>query len=305
MKRFRTFYLRQFKFCFLSFYILFLTSCGDSTTIPSQVIVIDLNSITPTVTYTIDQTQNQSGNFGMQITTNVVSTQVYSNVLANNKALQSAQNKLSTGYRINKAADDASGLSIANALSSQTRGISGVYTGKTPDTYMILTNEALSPVGSTLVRMNDSVQVNYDPATDTLTLTQTGTIDNSTPGIFATKIGVQFGSDIVQSASQSIAFGPTPSSCAVVANPPEIDPVLPHPFACQVTIGSDIVPCTNYGTLNWTYDPVFLTLSSVNNVTGTAIFNCAQVSGANAVGGMLAISGNGTLTCSATSMNCN
>ncbi len=37
--------------------------------------------------------------------------------------LNNAMERLSTGYRVNSAADDAAGLQIANRLDSQTRGM--------------------------------------------------------------------------------------------------------------------------------------------------------------------------------------
>ena len=56
---------------------------------------------------------------GFRINTNIAAMASHSSALANNRNLDNSLNKLSSGLRINKAADDASGLAIANALRSQ------------------------------------------------------------------------------------------------------------------------------------------------------------------------------------------
>ncbi|NPA30151.1 MAG: flagellin, partial [Epsilonproteobacteria bacterium] len=47
---------------------------------------------------------------GFRINTNVAALNAHANASANNRALDSSLEKLSSGLRINKAADDASGL---------------------------------------------------------------------------------------------------------------------------------------------------------------------------------------------------
>ncbi len=56
---------------------------------------------------------------GFRINTNVAALNAHAAGSANNRALSSSLEKLSTGLRINKAADDASGLQIADALRNQ------------------------------------------------------------------------------------------------------------------------------------------------------------------------------------------
>ena len=57
------------------------------------------------------------------INTNVKSLMAANAMAVNNRALTSAMEKLSTGRRINSAADDAAGLSISNRMTSQIRGL--------------------------------------------------------------------------------------------------------------------------------------------------------------------------------------
>ncbi len=56
---------------------------------------------------------------GFTINTNIAAMNAHTNAMANNRAIDSSLSKLSSGLRINSAADDASGLSIADSLRSQ------------------------------------------------------------------------------------------------------------------------------------------------------------------------------------------
>ena len=56
---------------------------------------------------------------GFRINTNIAALNAHNNGVINNRALDSSLSKLSSGLRINSAADDASGLVIADSLRSQ------------------------------------------------------------------------------------------------------------------------------------------------------------------------------------------
>jgi flagellin len=56
---------------------------------------------------------------GFRINTNVIALSSHATGAANNRTIGDSLEKLSSGLRINKAADDASGLAIANSLRSQ------------------------------------------------------------------------------------------------------------------------------------------------------------------------------------------
>jgi len=59
----------------------------------------------------------------LRINTNVGALNAYGNLQNNQAKLQDAFSKLSSGLRINKAADDAAGLSISQGLTSQINGL--------------------------------------------------------------------------------------------------------------------------------------------------------------------------------------
>ena len=56
---------------------------------------------------------------GFRINTNVAALNAHNNSVINNRSLDSSLSKLSSGLRINTAADDASGMAIADSLRSQ------------------------------------------------------------------------------------------------------------------------------------------------------------------------------------------
>jgi flagellin len=60
---------------------------------------------------------------GFRINTNVSAMRAHMHSVNNNRGLDKSLSALSSGHRINTAADDASGLSIANKLSAQASGL--------------------------------------------------------------------------------------------------------------------------------------------------------------------------------------
>ena len=60
---------------------------------------------------------------GFRINTNIGAMNAHRNAIQTNQGLDNSLSKLSSGLRINKAADDASGMAIANSLRSQANGL--------------------------------------------------------------------------------------------------------------------------------------------------------------------------------------
>ncbi|MCW2524813.1 MAG: flagellin domain protein, partial [Frankiales bacterium] len=59
----------------------------------------------------------------LRINTNISALNAYANLNTNQNNLSDSLEQLSSGMRINKAADDAAGLSISQGLSSQINGL--------------------------------------------------------------------------------------------------------------------------------------------------------------------------------------
>lgn len=88
--------------------------------------------------------------------TNTAAATTISTINKSNEALSSSMERLSTGYRINSAADDSAGLQIANRLETQSRGM-GVASRNAQDAMsMLQTAEgAFAEIGDIGSRMND------------------------------------------------------------------------------------------------------------------------------------------------------
>ena len=60
---------------------------------------------------------------GFRINTNIAAMNAHRNATQTNLGLDKSLNSLSSGLRINSAADDASGMSIADSLRQQQQGL--------------------------------------------------------------------------------------------------------------------------------------------------------------------------------------
>jgi flagellin len=90
------------------------------------------------------------------INTNVSSLEAQKNLLHNQSNLQKSFNKLSSGYRINTAADDAAGLAISESMRSQVRSYTVAERNASDGISMAQTAEgALGEVHDILGRMRE------------------------------------------------------------------------------------------------------------------------------------------------------
>lgn len=90
------------------------------------------------------------------IQTNTSSMEAQKNLLHNQSALQKSFNKLSSGYRINTAADDAAGLAISESMRSQIRSFTVAERNASDGISMAQTAEgALGEVHGVLGRMRE------------------------------------------------------------------------------------------------------------------------------------------------------
>ena len=103
----------------------------------------------------------------MRILSNIPALQSYNALTQTNSALQKSINRLSTGLRINSAADDAAGLAISEKMRAQIRGLDQAASNAQDGISMIQTAEgALNETHSILQRMRElSVQASNDTLT--------------------------------------------------------------------------------------------------------------------------------------------
>lgn len=101
---------------------------------------------------------------GMQINTNIAANNSYRNLSITQNDLSKSLEKLSSGLRINRAADDAAGLAISEGLRSQVGGLTVAARNAQDGISVIQTAEgALTEVHSILQRVRDlAVQAGND-----------------------------------------------------------------------------------------------------------------------------------------------
>ncbi|MCB7523736.1 flagellin [[Clostridium] hylemonae] len=107
----------------------------------------------------------------MRIQHNIAALNSYRNLTNNNSAVSKNLEKLSSGYRINRAGDDAAGLAISEKMRAQITGLETAQKNAQDGISLVQTAEgALTEVHSMLNRMvelaDQSANGTYDNATD-------------------------------------------------------------------------------------------------------------------------------------------
>jgi flagellin len=103
---------------------------------------------------------------GLQINTNVAAMNAYRNLSVTDSQMGKSLEKLSSGFRINRAADDAAGLAISEGLRAQIGGLKVAVRNAQDGVSVVQTAEgALTETHSILQRMRDlAVQASNDGA---------------------------------------------------------------------------------------------------------------------------------------------
>jgi flagellin len=92
----------------------------------------------------------------LSLHTNAASLSALSALGKSSKDIATSQSRLSTGYRINSAMDDAAGLQIATRLQAQSQGMAVAMRNTQNDISMLQTADALlEEVGNMLMRIGD------------------------------------------------------------------------------------------------------------------------------------------------------
>lgn len=107
----------------------------------------------------------------MRVQHNIAALNSYRNLSSNNSAVSKNLEKLSSGYRINRAGDDAAGLAISEKMRAQITGLATAQKNANDGISLIQTAEgALTEVHSMLNRMVELAQQSangtYDDDTD-------------------------------------------------------------------------------------------------------------------------------------------
>lgn len=106
---------------------------------------------------------------GLRITTNVASLNAQKNLTSTRGGLERSLARLSSGYRINQAADDAAGLAISERLKGQIRGLGQASRNSQDGISLVQVAEGgLNEISNMLIRLRElSVQSASDTIGDT------------------------------------------------------------------------------------------------------------------------------------------
>ena len=120
---------------------------------------------------------------GFRINTNIGAMNAHRNATMNNVGLDKSLNSLSSGLRINKAADDSAGLAIANKLSAQSQGLGQAIRNSNDGIGLIQTADgALEEYGNILKRVR---VLAVQAANDTQDATSRGYIGQEVTALLA------------------------------------------------------------------------------------------------------------------------
>lgn len=105
----------------------------------------------------------------MRVTTNIASVNAMRNLSTNNRSIDSSFEKLASGSRINRAADDAAGLAISENLKAQIRSATQATRNANDGVSLVQTAEGgLNEMGNIVVRLRElAIQSASDTVGDT------------------------------------------------------------------------------------------------------------------------------------------
>src|SRR5438874_1885273 len=78
---------------------------------------------------------------GLSVNTNIAAMNAYRNLSTTNSQMSKSLERLSSGFRINRAADDAAGLAISEGLRSQIGGLTQAVRNTQDGTSVVQTAE--------------------------------------------------------------------------------------------------------------------------------------------------------------------
>jgi len=146
---------------------------------------------------------------GLRIATNVPSLAVQRNIEKASTETSQSFSRLSSGQRINRASDDAAGLSISNNLEAQTRGLKQAQRNANDGISLVQTAEGgMNEVSNILIRLRE---LGVQAASDTVGDTERGFInkeyDSLKQEVDRISISTNFnGTQLLSGASKELTF---------------------------------------------------------------------------------------------------
>lgn len=143
---------------------------------------------------------------GMRVTTNMAALNAQRNLIGSQRMIQSSMAQLSSGSRINKAADDAAGLAISENLKAQIRSASQAQRNANDGISMVQTAEGgLNEISNIVIRLRE---LGIQASSDTVGQTERGFVDKEVQQL---KSEVQRIASVTTWGSTKLLDGSTPN----------------------------------------------------------------------------------------------
>jgi len=137
----------------------------------------------------------------LRIQTDIEAMDAHRNLFNTSNAISQSMEKLGSGYRINKAADDAAGLAISEKLQTQVGDLEQAQRNAQDEVSLVQTAEgSMSEVQMTLQRVRELV-VQYNNGT--LSVSDKASITNEVAQLTKLQILQQAGTSMLAQANQS------------------------------------------------------------------------------------------------------
>jgi len=137
----------------------------------------------------------------LRIQTDIEAMDAHRNLFNGSNAISQSMEKLSSGYRINKAADDAAGLAISEKLQTKVGDLEQAQRNAQDEVSLVQTAEgSMSEVQMTLQRVRELV-VQYNNGT--LSVSDKASITNEVAQLTKLQILQQAGTSMLAQANQS------------------------------------------------------------------------------------------------------
>src|SRR5947208_1969785 len=146
---------------------------------------------------------------GLRVNNNIAALNAYRNLSVTDGQMSKSLEKLSSGFRINRAADDAAGLAISEGLRSQIGGLKVAVRNTQDGISVVQTAEgALTETHSILQRMRDlSVQATNAAAVMTITETTAASANDWSTGASGTVASYESLTGTISFAGKSLDLG--------------------------------------------------------------------------------------------------
>lgn len=201
---------------------------------------------------------------GLRIMTNTQALVAQRNLSINTEANSQSMEKLSSGFRINKAADDAAGLAVSEKLKADIRGLSVAKRNASDGVSLVQTAEGgLNEVGNILIRLRElAVQA----ASDTI---------GGTEREFLNKEFGQLKEEVTR-ITRTVEFNGTPLLMGDIENAPEALRTKANNYPLEIQVGKNFIADVDGQGSSQPVNTIRLDLTSINATVGEGGLNLGE-----------------------------